>query len=80
MWGYMDMRMKFIFLLRNSCYYINVRSQLIHDYIMNIMTKIPFEFEYDPSSALKWSKCINFLHAKPWIPGGEKSIFMVVIH
>ena len=21
-----------------------------------------------------------FLHAKPWIPGGEKSIFTVVIH
>ena len=21
-----------------------------------------------------------FLHARPWIPGGEKSIFMVVIH
>ena len=23
---------------------------------------------------------LNFLHAKPWIPGGEKSIFTVVIH
>ena len=25
-------------------------------------------------------KIVNFLHAKPWIPGGEKSIFTVVIH
>ena len=22
----------------------------------------------------------NFIHAKPWIPGGDKSIFMAVIH
>ena len=22
----------------------------------------------------------HFLHASPWIPGGEKSIFTVVIH
>ena len=27
-----------------------------------------------------WKVYIYFLHAKPWIPGGEKSIFMVVIH
>ena len=30
---------------------------------------------------MKWSVNDNaFLHAKPWIPGGEKSIFTVVIH
>ena len=27
-----------------------------------------------------WGRKHTFLHAKPWIPGGEKSIFTVVIH
>ena len=27
-----------------------------------------------------WSKEISFLHAKPWIPGGDISIFTAVIH
>ena len=26
------------------------------------------------------NKTTSFLHAKPWIPGGEKSVFTVVIH
>ena len=27
-----------------------------------------------------WDKDLLFLHVRPWIPGGEKSIFTVVIH
>ena len=28
----------------------------------------------------KMLHCIHILHARPWIPGDEKSIFTVVIH
>ena len=47
------------------------------------LSKRSWRWWFEMQSRPLWrhcNECVIFLHAKPWIPGGGKSIFTVVIH
>ena len=73
--------------VRNSIYryrkiHIDYRSKFLYRFI----SPISIIYGNTRKKTLKLSEAnlsyndIFFLHAKPWIPGGDKSIFTVVIH
>ena len=72
--------------LVNSCVYYARQIREIYQVLSySVDPKAPRELWSPLSKAVlcKYSFVSNkgpFLHAKPWIPGGKKSIFTVVIH